>query len=93
VFWFGRYSGKRFVSENSNDEDGVACADFVAVGESGFFDACAVEESAVAALQVEDAAAFFAVIDGEVEARHEFVVGERVIGFGIATDAERLAGS
>jgi len=67
-FWFRRLSEKGFVGDHPKDKDGVARADFVPVGESGFFDARAVEESAVAALQVQDAAAFFAVVDGEVKA-------------------------
>jgi hypothetical protein len=44
-------------------------------------------------LQVEEAASFFGVIDGEVEAGHEFVVGEGVVGFGVAAKAERLTKS
>jgi len=89
-FWFERGGRKRFVGEHANDEDGVARANFVAVGEKGFFDACAIEESAVAALQVEEAAAFFTVFDGEVKAGHEFVVGKELIGFLRAADAEGL---
>ena len=90
-FWFERGGRKRFVGEHANDEDGVAGADFVAVGESGFFDARSIEEGAVAALQVEKAAAFFTVFDGEVEAGHELVVGKDVIGFVGAADAESFA--
>ena len=91
MFWFPRCGRKRFVGDHADDEDGVVSADFVAVSESGFFHAGAVEESAVAALQVEEAAAFFTVLNGEVEAGHEFVVGKRMVGFGVAADAERLA--
>jgi hypothetical protein len=87
----GRGCKKGFVGKNANDEDGVAGADFVAVGEEGFVDPRAVQESAIAALQVEDAAALFAVIDGEVEAGHELVVRESMIGFGVAAEAERHA--
>jgi len=90
-FWFERGGRKRFVGEHANDEDGFAGADFVAIREQGFCHSCAVEECAVAALQVEESAAFFAAFDGEVKAGHEFVVGEGVIGFGMATDAESLA--
>src|ERR1700693_4629649 len=90
--WLRRFSKKGFVREHLNDEDGVARADFVAGGGWGFFYARAVGKSSIAALQVEDAAAFFAVFDGEVEAGHEFIVGEGVVGFGGAADAERLAG-
>jgi hypothetical protein len=100
-FWFGFWpklqvglrGGRLFAVEHANDEDGIACADFVAVGEKCFFDAGAIQESAIAALQVEDAATFFTVVDGKVEAGHEFVVGEGVIGFGVATEAERHAGA
>lgn len=91
MFWFRRCGGKRFVGEHADDEDSVSGADFVAVGESGFFHACTVEESAVAALQVEEATAFFTVIDGEVEAGHELVVGKGVISLGVASDAKRHA--
>jgi len=90
-FWFERGGRKRFVGEHANDEDGVAGADFVAVGESGFFDARSIEEGAVAALQVEKAAAFFTVFDGEVEAGHELVAGKGAIGFVRAANTERLA--
>ena len=86
-----RRCGERIVAKHVNDEDGVAGADFVAVGEERFFHVCAIEESAVAALQVEDAAAFFAVVDGEVETGHKLVVGKSLVGFGIAADAERRA--
>jgi len=44
-------------------------------------------------LQVEDAAAFFAVVDSEMEAGHKLVVGKRMIGLGIATEAESLTRS
>lgn len=80
------------VREDSNDEDGVAGADFVAVGESGFFYAGAVEESAVAAFEIDEAAAFFTVFDGEVKTGHLLIVGNGVIGLGVATDADKLAG-
>jgi hypothetical protein len=79
-----------FFGEDSYDEDGVASADFVTVDESGFFDTRAVEESAVAALEIEEATAFFAAVDGEVEAGHALVVGERLIGIGVAADAKGL---
>jgi hypothetical protein len=81
-----------FFSEDADDEDSAASADFVTVDESGFFDARAVEESAVAAFEIEEAAAFFAAVDGEVEAGHSFVVGNAMVGLGMATDAEKLAG-
>ena len=87
----GRRCENGFIGKDANDEDGVAGADFVAVGEEGFVDPRAVQESAIAALQVEDAAALFAVIDGEVEAGHELVVRESMIGFGVAAEAERHA--
>lgn len=86
-----RRGGERFVRENADHEDGVACADFVAVGESGFFYAGAIQECAVAAVEVEEAAALFTVLDSEVEAGHELVVGKDVIGFVGAADAESFA--
>ena len=89
----GVRSGERIVGEHVDNEHGVAGTNFVAVGEEGFFHTSAVKESAVAALQVEDAAALFAVIDGEVKAGHELVVGKGMIGFGIAAEAQRHAGA
>src|ERR1700720_3215675 len=82
----------RFFGEDVDDEDGAAGPDFVTVDESGFFDARAVEEGAVAALQIEEPTAFFTMIDGEVQAGHTFVVGNALIGLRMATDAEKLAG-
>jgi hypothetical protein len=84
--------GKRILTQHANNEDGVAGADFVAVCESGFLYASAVQEGAVATVKVEEAAALFSLLDGEVEAGHEFVVGEGVIGFVCAADAKRLSG-
>jgi len=84
--------GKRILTQHANNEDGVAGTDFVAVCESGFFDARAIEERAVAAVKVEKAAAFFGMLDCEVQSGHEFVVGESVIRLRGAADAERTAG-
>lgn len=88
-FWFERWDRKRFVGEHANDEDGVASADFVAVGESGFFNASSIEEGAIATVEIDEAAAFFTVLDGKMEAGHELVVGKGVIGFVSAADAKR----
>ena len=85
--------GKHLVAQHANDKNGVAGADFIAVRESGFFYASAVEEGAIATVHVDEAAAFFSLLDGEVEARHEFVVGEGVVGFAGAANAERPAGA
>ena len=83
--------GKRIVAQHTNDKNGVAGADFIAIGESGFFYASVVEEGAIATVEVDEPAAFFSLLDGEVEARHEFVVGEGVIGFVGSANAERPA--
>jgi hypothetical protein len=78
--------GKRILTQHANNEDGVAGADLVAVCESGFSYACTVQECAVAAVQVDEATAFFGVLDGKVQSGHELVVGEGVIGFVRAPD-------
>jgi hypothetical protein len=76
---------------DAKDDDGIACADFVAVGESGFFYAGAVEEGAVAAVEIADAAAAGVAFKGAVDAGHTRVVGKSVFGFGGAADAQGLA--
>jgi hypothetical protein len=88
--WPGGLGGKHIVAQNANDKDGCTGADFVAVDESGFHDASAVEESAIAAVEIEEAAAFLAEIDGEVETGHSFVVSEGAVGFRVASNAQGL---
>jgi len=79
--------------KNAKDEDGITCADFVTVGERGFFYASAVEEGAVAAVEIVDAAAAGVAFESAVDAGHARVVGKGVFGFGVAADAQGLAGS
>jgi hypothetical protein len=81
----------RFLRNNAKNDDGIACTDFVAVGESGFLDAGAVEESAVAAVEIADATAFGVALESAVDTGHTRVVGKRVFGFGGAADAQGLA--
>jgi hypothetical protein len=84
--------GKHILTQHANNEDGVAGADLVAVCEGGLFYASAIKESAVAAVEIEKAATFFSVLDGEVQAGHELVVGEGVIRLSGAADSNRLSG-
>jgi hypothetical protein len=83
----------RIVAQHAHQENGGAGADLVAVGESGFLDASAVEKSAVARVEVEEAAALVGEFDGKVQAGHLFVIGKDVIGFLGAANAQRLAGN
>ncbi len=83
----------RFFGNDAKDEDGISSADFVAVGESGFLYARAVEEGAVAAVEVADAAAAGVAFESAVDAGHARIVGEGVFGFVGAADAQGLPGS
>jgi hypothetical protein len=80
-----------FLRNDAKDDDGIACTDFVAVGESGFLDAGAVEESAVAAVEIADAAATCVAFESTVYAGHARVIGEGVFDFVGAADAQGLA--
>ena len=77
---------------DAKDEDGIAGADFVAVGESGFLDAGAVEESAISAVEIADAATFGVAFESAVDAGHARIVGKGVFGFVGAANAQGLAG-
>jgi len=95
--WRGRLRlrgerNSRLLRNDAKDDDGIACADFVAVGERGFLNAGAVEESAVAAVEIADAATAGVAFESAVNAGHARVVGEGVFGFGVAADAQGLAG-
>jgi hypothetical protein len=81
------------LGNDAKDDDGIASADFVPVGESGFLDAGAVEESAVAAVEVANAAAAGVAFESAVDAGHARVVGKSVFGFVGAADAQGLAWS
>jgi hypothetical protein len=74
-----------------NGKDRATGTDFVAIGENGFLDARAIQESAVAAFEIEEPTALFTVFDRKVKAGHAFVVGNAFISFGVAADAEKLA--
>jgi hypothetical protein len=88
---WSRGSGSIF-GDDAKNEDGTSGADFVAVGESGFLDAGAVEEGAVAAVEIADAAAFGVAFEGAVDAGHARVVGKGAFDFCVAADAQGLAG-
>jgi hypothetical protein len=92
VLWlWSRGSGSIF-GDDAKNEGGTSGADFVAVGESGFLDAGAVEESAVAAVEIADATAFGVAFEGAVNAGHARVIRKGVFGFGVAADTQGLAG-
>jgi hypothetical protein len=91
VRWPGGFGGEHIVAQDADDENGGSGADFVAVGERGFLNARAIEESAVATVEIKETTAFLAEIDGEVEAGHGFVVGEGVVSFRVAADTQMLA--
>jgi hypothetical protein len=89
--WIGLLGGKHIVAQHADDKGSSAGAYFVAVGKSGFLDARAIEESAVATVEIKEATAFWTEIDGEVEAGHSFVVGDGVVSFRVAADTQMLA--
>ena len=91
-FLLRRSLNERFLGKDAKDEDGTTCADFVAVGEGGFFYAGAVEESAIAAVEIADAATAGIACESTVDTGHARVVGEGVFGFVGAADAQGLAG-
>jgi len=84
---------ERFLRNNAKDEDSITCADFVAVGESGFFYAGTVEESAIAAVEIAEVTAPGVAFEDAVDTGHSRVIGEGVFGFGVAADTQGLAGS
>jgi len=57
--------GKHLVAQHANDKNGVAGADFIAIGEGGFLYASAIEEGAIATVEVEEAAAFFSLLEAK----------------------------
>jgi len=88
---WSRGSGSIF-GDDAKNEDGTSGADFVAVGERSFLDAGAVEEGTVAAVDVADVTTFGVAFESAVDTGHARVIGNGVFGFGVAADAQGLAG-
>jgi len=71
----------------------LAGLDFVAGGEHGFLNLCAIKLCSVGAALVDDAAAIGATLNGEVNAGHVIVMGDGELGaVGGAADEESLTG-
>jgi len=76
----GGACGELIVRNDADDENGLAGFDFVAGGEHGLLNLCAIQMSAVGALLVDDSASVGTALDGEVYARHVIVVRYRKLG-------------
>jgi len=80
------------VRNNAYDKNGLAGFDFVAGGEHGLLNLCAIQMGAIRASFVDDAAAVRAALDGEVNTGHVIVVRDGELGaVGSAPNQKRLA--
>jgi len=80
------------VGNDADEENGLAGFDFVAAGEHGLLNLCAIQMGAVGAFLVDDAAAVGTALDGEVNAGHVVVVWDGEMGaVGGAADEHGLA--
>jgi len=68
------------VRNNAYDKNGLAGFDFVAGGEHGLLNLCAIQMGAIRASFVDDAAAVRAALDGEVNTGHVIVMRDRKLG-------------
>ena len=73
--WRARGGGQLIVRHDANHKYRLAGFDFVAGGEHGLLNFCAIKMGAVGASFVDDAAAVRTALDGEVNAGHVIVVG------------------
>src|SRR6266852_2533875 len=73
--WRARGGGQLIVRHDANHKYRLAGFDFVAGGEHGLLNFCAIKMGAVGASFVDDAAAVRTALDGEVNTGHVIVVG------------------
>jgi len=86
--------GQLIVRNYANDENGLAGFDFVARGEHGLVNLCAIQLGAIGAFSIDDAAAVGTALDGEVDAGHVIVMGNgKLRAVWCAPDQKRLASS
>jgi hypothetical protein len=78
--WRARGGGQLIVRHYANHKYSLAGFDFVAGGEHGLLNLCAIQMSSVGASFVDDAAAIGTAFDGEVHAGHMIVVGNGKLG-------------